>query len=303
MKGRMGQVDEQLRVGLIGAGPWATMVHAPGIADHPGTRLTTIWARREEAAAALADAHGATTAKTPDDLLAEVDAVAFAVPPEVQAEIAIKAAEQGKHLILEKPIAATLADAERLVDAVEANGVASLVVLTKRYTPETREQLAQLRQQGGWVGGSARWLTGALLGGPFSHSPWRHERGPLDDIGPHAFDMLDATLGTITDVIAANQSEHGLWQIVFQHEGGATSVATMTMTLPLEPAIAEVIVYGEHGHRVLADRGTTALQAFTNLLDDFVAMVDSGTTEHPLDVRRGLHLQRIIDLARRKSEA
>ncbi|WP_033441939.1 Gfo/Idh/MocA family protein [Saccharothrix sp. NRRL B-16314] len=299
----MGRVDEQLRVGLIGAGPWANMVHAPGIADHPGTHLTTVWARREEAATELAKIHCATVAKTPEELLDQVDAVAFAVPPAVQAEIAVQAAERGKHLILEKPIAGTLADAERLVDAVERNSVASLVVLTKRFAPETREQLDQLAEAGGWVGGSARWLTGALLGGPFSHSPWRHERGPLDDIGPHAFDLLDATLGTITDVISANRSEHGLWQIVFQHEGGATSVATMTMTLPLNPGIAEVIVYGEHGHRVLADRGTTAQQCFTNLLDDFVAMVDSGTTEHPLDVRRGLHLQRIIDLARRKSEA
>ncbi|ONI82678.1 dehydrogenase [Saccharothrix sp. ALI-22-I] len=299
----MGHVDEQLRVGLIGAGPWANMVHAPGLADHPGTRLTTVWARREGVATELANTYGATTAKTPEELLDQVDAVAFAVPPEVQSEIAIKAAELGKHLILEKPIAATLQQAERLTDAVRANGVASLIMLTKRFAPETREQLEQLRETGGWVGGSARWLTGALLGGPFSNSPWRHDRGPLDDIGPHAFDLLDATLGTITDVIAANRSEHGLWQLVFQHEGGATSTATMTMTLPLNPGIAEVIVYGEHGHRVLADRGTTALQCFTNLLDDFVAMVDSGTTEHPLDVRRGLHLQRIIDLARRKAEA
>lgn len=296
-------MDEQLRVGLIGAGPWANMVHAPGLADHPGTRLTTVWARREGVATELANTYGATTAKTPEELLDQVDAVAFAVPPEVQSEIAIKAAELGKHLILEKPIAATLQQAERLTDAVRANGVASLIMLTKRFAPETREQLEQLRETGGWVGGSARWLTGALLGGPFSNSPWRHDRGPLDDIGPHAFDLLDATLGTITDVIAANRSEHGLWQLVFQHEGGATSTATMTMTLPLNPGIAEVIVYGEHGHRVLADRGTTALQCFTNLLDDFVAMVDSGTTEHPLDVRRGLHLQRIIDLARRKAEA
>ncbi|MEU4739521.1 Gfo/Idh/MocA family oxidoreductase [Actinosynnema sp. NPDC023658] len=296
-------MDEQLRVGLVGAGPWADMVHAPGIADHPGTRLTAIWARREEAAAELAGKHGASVAASPDELLEQVDAVAFAVPPGVQAGIATRAAERGKHLILEKPIAGSLEDAERLAAAVERNNVASLVVLTKRYAPETREQLDQLKQTGGWVGGSARWLNGGLLDGPFSHSPWRHERGPLDDVGPHAFDLLDATLGTITDVIAANRSEHGLWQVVFQHETGATSVATMTMTLPLNPGIAEVVVYGEHGHRVLADRGTTTAQCFTNLLDDFVAMVDSGTTEHPLDVRRGLHLQRVIDLARRKSEA
>ncbi|MGW4111658.1 Gfo/Idh/MocA family protein [Actinosynnema sp. NPDC004786] len=299
----MGRVDEQLRVGLVGAGPWATSVHAPGIADHPGTRLAAVWARREDAAAEVAAAHGAAVARTPEELLAQVDAVAFAVPPEVQAGIAVEAARSGKHVILEKPIAGSLADAERLARAVADGGVASLVVLTKRFAPETQEQLAQLREAGGWVGGSARWLNGALLGGPYSRSPWRHERGPLDDVGPHAFDLLDATLGTITDVIAANRSEHGVWQVVFRHEGGATSVATMTMSLPLNPGIAEVVVYGEHGHRVLADRGTTARQCFTNLLDDFVAMVDSGTPEHPLDVRRGLHLQRVIDLARRKAEA
>ncbi|GAA3460260.1 Gfo/Idh/MocA family oxidoreductase [Saccharothrix longispora] len=298
----MAGVDEQLRVGLIGAGPWAERVHAPGIADHPGTRLTTVWARREEAASALADAYGASTAASPDELLEQVDAVAFAVPPEVQAPLATRAAELGRHLVLEKPIASTLADAERLAEAVDRNGVASLVVLTRRYAPEVREQLDQLARTGGWVGGSLRWLSGALLGGPFSHSPWRHERGPLDDVGPHAFDLLDAALGTITDVVAADRSEHGLWQVVFRHEGGATSSAALSMTLPLEPTVSEVAVYGEHGHRVLADRGTSAAQCFTYLLDDFVAMVDSGTAHHPLDVRRGLHLQRIIDLARRKAE-
>ncbi|WP_433267451.1 Gfo/Idh/MocA family protein [Actinosynnema sp. CS-041913] len=296
-------MDEQLRVGLIGAGPWAQLVHAPGLADHPGTRLTTIWARRPEAAAELAHPYGATVARDPDELLSTVDAVAFAVPPEVQAEIAIKAAQQGRHLILEKPIASTVDDAERLAEAVDRSGVASLVVLTRRFAPETEEQLAQLRHTGGWVGGNARWLTGALLGGPFSHSPWRHDRGPLDDVGPHAFDLLDAALGRITDVLAAHRSETGLWQLVFAHEGGATSSASMTMNVPLNPGIAEVSVYGEHGYRALADRDTSAQQCYTNLLDDFVAMVDSGTTTHRCDVHRGLHLQRVIDQARRKAES
>ncbi|NUT54174.1 MAG: Gfo/Idh/MocA family oxidoreductase [Saccharothrix sp.] len=295
-------MDEQLRVGLVGAGPWATAVHAPGLADHPGTRLAAVWARREDAAAELAERHGAVVAGSPDDLLDQVDAVAFAVPPAVQADLAIRAAERGRHVVLEKPIAADLATAERLADAVERNGVASLVVLTRRFASGTREQLDQVAATGGWVGGSARWLNGALLGGPYSNSPWRHERGPLDDVGPHAFDLLDAALGTITDVIAADRSEHGVWQVVFRHEGGATSVATMTMSLPVSPGISEVVVYGEHGQRVLADRGESALRCFTNLLDDFVAMVDSGTTGHPLDVRRGLHLQRVIDSARRKAE-
>ncbi|MEJ2852750.1 MULTISPECIES: Gfo/Idh/MocA family protein [unclassified Saccharothrix] len=297
----MGVVDEQLRVGLVGAGPWAERVHAPGLADHPGTRLTSVWARRPEAAAGLAESYGATVAADPDELLSSVDAVAFAVPPEVQAEIAIKAAGLGKHLVLEKPIASTVEDAERLADAVSDAGVASLVVLTRRFAPETEEQLEQLRQTGGWVGGTARWLTGALLDGPFSASPWRHERGPIDDIGPHAFDILDAALGTITEVLSAHVSAAGLWQLSLGHEGGATSTATLTMTLPLSPPVVEVSVFGEHGYRQLADRGTTAQQCYTNLLDDFVAMVDSGTTTHRCDVRRGLHLQRIIAEARRKA--
>lgn len=290
-------MEEQLRVGLIGAGPWATTVHAPGIADHPGTRLASVWARRPEAAAKLAAGYGADVASSPEEMLAGVDAVAFAVPPEVQSEIAIRAAEAGKHLILEKPIAATVADAERLVAAVERSGVASLVLLTRRYAPETKELLAQLHRTGGWTGADAQWLSGALLDGPYSHSPWRHARGALHDLGPHVFDLLDIALGRITDVTAATASDHGLWRLIFAHEGGATSSVAMSMSLPLQPSVAELAVYGEHGYRRLSSSGTSAQDCYTLLLDDFVAMVHSNTREHPLDVRRGLHLQRIIELA------
>lgn len=290
-------MEEQLRVGLIGAGPWATTVHAPGIADHPGTRLAAVWARRPEAAAKLAASYGADVASTPEELLGAVDAVAFAVPPEVQAEIATRAAEAGKHLILDKPVAAGVAEAERLVAAVERSGLASLVMLTRRYAPETKEMLAQLHRTGGWTGADAQWLSGALLDGPYSHSPWRHERGALHDLGPHVFDLLDIALGRITDVTAATASDRGLWRLIFAHEGGATSSVTMSMSLPLQPSVAELTVYGEHGYRRLSSSGTSAQDCYTLLLDDFVAMVHSNTREHPLDVRRGLHLQRIIELA------
>ncbi|WNV91695.1 Gfo/Idh/MocA family oxidoreductase [Umezawaea sp. Da 62-37] len=294
-------VEEQLRVGLVGAGPWATAVHAPGIADHPGTRLTSVWARRPEAAAEIAHAHGAEVASTPDELLSSVDAVAFAVPPEVQSVIAVKAAQQGKHVILEKPIAATVDEAELLVAAVEQAGVASLVLLTRRYAPETKELLTQLRRTGGWAGGDAQWLNGALLDGPYSHSPWRHERGALHDLGPHVFDLLDIALGTITDVVSATVSDTGLWRLVFAHDGGATSSAAMSMSMPLQPPVAELTVYGEHGYRRLSRGSTSARDCYTLLLDDFVAMIHSRTTEHPLDVRRGLHLQRVIELAASKA--
>lgn len=288
----------QLRAGLIGAGPWAKTVHAPGLADHPGTTLSAVWTRRPEAAKELAEAHGAEPVGSFEELLDQVDAVAFAVPPAVQAELAVKAAEAGKHLILEKPIAADLDGAQRLVDAVDAAGVVALVVLTLRFSSLTREWLDGIRDAGGWRGGSARWLSGALLGGLYQDSAWRMDSGALADIGPHAFDLLDAALGEITDVLAAHRTEDDLWQVMFAHEGGATSTATLSLRLPIQPTVVEVAVYGEHGYRTLGRKPGSTDESFTALLDDFAAMAASGTTSHPCDVRRGLHLQKLIERAR-----
>ena len=66
------------------------------------------------------------------------DAVAFAVPPEVQAELAADAARAGKAVLLEKPIAADLRGAGRLAEAVGGAGVTSLVVLSWRYAASIR---------------------------------------------------------------------------------------------------------------------------------------------------------------------
>ena len=91
-----------LRTGLVGAGPWAEMFHVPMLSAGAGTTLEAVWSRRPEAAQAVAAEVGATPASTFEDLLDRCDAVAFAVPPDVQAELAPRAAAAGKHLILEK---------------------------------------------------------------------------------------------------------------------------------------------------------------------------------------------------------
>ncbi|GAB2978870.1 Gfo/Idh/MocA family oxidoreductase [Amycolatopsis acidiphila] len=292
-------MDDQLRVGLVGAGPWASKVHAPGLADHPGTTLSTVWARRPEAARELAEAHGASVSESVEELLGQVDAVAFAVPPAVQAELAIEAVRAGKHVILEKPIAPDVESAERLTDAVLTAEVASLVMFTLRYAVETREWLDDLAAVGGWAGGGVRWLSGALLAGPYSASAWRHEEGALADVGPHVVDLLDAALGPITEVVSAHRSPEDLWHLVFAHEGGASSTATMSMRLAVEPTVAEIAVYGAHGYRVLNRRPVAGVERYIALLDDFAAMIATDTTTHPCDVRRGLHVQRILAQGRR----
>ncbi|WP_216211369.1 Gfo/Idh/MocA family protein [Amycolatopsis aidingensis] len=290
---------QQLRVGLVGGGPWATSVHAPGLADHPGTALTAVWTRRPEAARELAAAHGTLPCADFEELLGLVDAVAFAVPPAAQAELASRAAKAGKHLILEKPIAPDAGQAGRLAEAVREAGVVALVVLTLRYAMQTREWLADLGHTGGWSGGSARWLSGALLSSRYGGSPWRHDLGALADIGPHVIDLMDAALGEITGVLAAHRGADDLWQLLFEHRGGATSTAALSLRLPIDPTVIEFAVYGEHGYRALGRKPGAAQECYTALLDDFAAMVASDTRDHPCDVDRGLHLQCLLDQARR----
>jgi predicted dehydrogenase len=286
--------EAPLRIGLVGAGPWARAVHAPAIAAHPRTKLVTVWARREQSAGALAAPYGATVSHSFKELISMVDAVSFAVPPDVQAPLAIHAAQAGRHVILEKPIAATVEQAEQLVAAADEAAVATIVVLIRRFEKGTREWLEEVHRRGGWAGGTAQWLTGALLGGQYSQSAWRHQGGALADIGPHVLDLLDAALGEVTAVLGAVRSEPDLWHIVLNHATGATSTASMSIRLPMRPSVAELAVYGGQGYLGMPGRGESPQDSFALLLDEFIANVHNGQTEHDCDVSRGLHLQRLL---------
>src|SRR6266496_3284713 len=108
-----------LRFGLVGTGYWARIAHAPALAhaSAEGIELAAGWGRDPQAAAALANAHGANGYEDIAAFLAAVDGVAFAVPPDVQAPIAAAAARAGRQLMLEKPVAIPEADADELKPA------------------------------------------------------------------------------------------------------------------------------------------------------------------------------------------
>ena len=183
-----------------------------------------------------------------------------------------------------------------------AAGVASIVVLTFRFAAETHEWLADVAAGGPWSGGTARWLSGALLGGEYAGSPWRQEDGAILDIGPHIFDLLDAALGPIVEVSAARYTEPDLWHVISAHEGGATSTATLSMRLPIDPSVLEFDVYGALGAWSSRTRRTPAEQCFATLLDELAAMIRAGATTHACDVHRGLHLQWVIDEVRERGD-
>src|SRR5690348_7189167 len=102
---------EPVEVGLVGAGPWAATMHGPVLAAGPQTRLSAVWARRPDAAAELAARLGTHAAGSFEELLDRCEAVAFAVPPDVQSTLAPRAARAGKALLLEKPLALDLSAA------------------------------------------------------------------------------------------------------------------------------------------------------------------------------------------------
>lgn len=281
-----------VRVGLIGAGPWAGMVHAPMLAASPETELVGVWARRPEAAAELAAAHGAAAFATPEALYDACDAVAFAVPPDVQAAMAVDAARAGRALLLEKPIALELAAAERLADAVGAAGVPSLVLLTARYAAPVRAYLAGVAGAA-ILGGHARFLSGAFLSGPFA-TPWRLQHGPLLDLGPHVLDLLDAAAGPIVRVRAHGDAARWIGLLVDHASGAATEVSLTGWSGA--PATSSVELHTAEGVHALDVNASLSPAVFGTVAAELAHAVRTGEP-HPLDVQRGLHLQRLLHAA------
>ena len=290
-------MTENLRMGLVGAGPWATVVHAPLIAGGPGTGLEVVWARRQDAAAELASPYGAAVAGSFEELLERCDAVAFAVPPDVQAALARQAAMAGKHLLLEKPLAFDLPDAERLAAAVEEAGVRTMLFLTNRFTAEVRDFLARVAQTDPQAA-QISFVSGGSRPGEFFATPWRVARGALLDLGPHVLDLLDATLGPISEVTAGGDPTRFV-ALTTRHESGLVGQAMLSITAEGAEGAMVCKVHTTAGPVVFDSSTVTDHRAFfTTIAAEFAETVASRRA-HPLDVRRGLMLQRLIDQAER----
>ena len=285
-------MTDPVRVGLVGAGPWARMVHAPVLANHPETDLVGVWARRPEAAEQLAAKYRAKAAPSYEALLAWCDAIAFCVPPDVQAAMAVDAARAGRTLLLEKPLALDLEAAQRLADAVDEAAVRTVLLLSWRYARAVDDFLAEVVALGPLLGGRGVFVSGSLLGGPFA-TPWRLERGPLLDLGPHLLDLVDAALGPVTEVRATGDLL-GYVSLALAHESGASSTVGLCATSAVQPHIAEVAVYAEAGGANLNAAAAADAESMANVASALAAAARGEPTSAP-DLHRGLHLQRILD--------
>ena len=287
-----------MRFGLVGTGYWAKITHAPAIASTPGAELVAVWGRDPAAAAALAAAHGATAHTDYGAFLDRVDAVAFAVPPDVQAPLALQAARMGKHLLLEKPVALSADEADKLVAAVEEAQVASVVFFTWRFNTEIRAWLTDEQARGGWSGegwsgGAALWL-GTSLGpdNPFN-TPWRQEKGALWDLGPHLVGMLWACLGPVIEVTAV-PGKADVAHLVLRHSSGVTSTVTTTESAPEAAAGVTVFVWGEAGRSLMPAELVDSVAALRTAVTELTAVAAGARVTHPCDVRFGRDITRVL---------
>ncbi|WP_138760635.1 Gfo/Idh/MocA family protein [Modestobacter altitudinis] len=283
-----------MRFGVLGTGFWASDVHATSLAGHPDAELVGVWGRDLAKAKAVGAQFDVPGTDDVDALLADVDAVSFALPPDVQAPLAERAAAAGKHLLLEKPVALSTAAADRVVAAVDAAGVASVVFFTNRFRTATSTWLEQAARTT-LAGGAVTWL-GSLADSPFD-TPWRREHGALWDVGPHALSLLVPALGPVT-AVQAGAGQGDTVHLVLSHPGGRASTVTVSSTsAPLASGI-ETWVHGDAGRLVLLPEGRVAVEAHQVAVTELQAAAVTGGT-HPCDVRFGRDVVAVLAAAQR----
>lgn len=277
-------------VGLVGAGPWATNVLAPLLAEGPETALTGVWTPGRRSAFALAEAHGVSACDSFEALLERSEAVAFAIPPDAQAALAVRAAEAGRHLMLDKPLALDVPAAERVAAAVDAAGVATQLMLTHRYRAATREWLERARASRPSRARLA-FLSGAFVRGPYANA-WRRERGVLHDLGPHAFDLLEGVLGPIVAITGSGDPRRTV-TLACMHAGGGTSEVSLSGVSELPRTVFTLECEGPSGALAFDAVTASAESPWAEVRRSFARAVRGG--ERPAhDVSRGLALQRTI---------
>ncbi len=127
----------KVRLGVIGAGWWATFAHIPAVVSHPHAELVAVQSREREKAERIARDFGAKHACTGiEELLAlpELDAVIVASTPNVHYEQARAALASGRHVLIEKPMTFTAAEARELVDLAAGKNLQLLISCPWHYT-------------------------------------------------------------------------------------------------------------------------------------------------------------------------
>lgn len=250
--------------GIIGLGKVAGGEIAPAIRELDNSRLVGVVGRDPARTQAFAEQHGAE--RVHPDLAAlladpEVDAVYVATPNALHAEQVVQAARAGKHVLCDKPLATSVADAERAVQECRDAGVQlGITFQTRRHQgmAEIRDVVAS-GEIGRVVLAEVEMSPGRTLLKGWRTDPALAGAGTTNNVGVHAYDLLRYVLqDEVCEATAVFGVEEGfeldtLSLSLLRFTGGALAYVNVNQATPHHRP--DLVVHGTEG-RVLATRTT-----------------------------------------------
>lgn len=279
-----------IRTAVIGAGSMGAN-HARVLSELPESRLVGILDTNPDTAERISRSYNAPGFTDLDQMLATVqpEAVTIAVPTELHAGCAMTALEAGAHVLVEKPIAATLKDGKHMIEQARALNRLLMVGHIVRFNPAIQALRAKLQNQ---ELGRIFQITCRRVG-PF---PARiRDVGVVIDLATHDLDLMRYLIGLDPVRVYAETEQHihtahedlliGLMR--FPADGLNDSICGMLEINWLTPAkVREVLVLGERG-LLKVDDLTQDLYYYENTFQPGAASVGWSNLQHIKGVSEG----------------
>ncbi|HEY95399.1 MAG TPA: Gfo/Idh/MocA family oxidoreductase [Dehalococcoidia bacterium] len=183
-----------MKIGIIGAGAIARRGHLPAYRTIPEIEIVGIADLDLSLAEKVADEFGITRYVPDCETLLEdnsIELVDICTPTQTHLDVIKTAADQGKHILVEKPLSVTLEDAVEIQKIIKANDINLCVVHNWRYAPSVGRVAKRI--SGGYLGNIVTIHGLGLTSFPSSWTlnTWLyHQGGVLYDFGPHMIDMI-----------------------------------------------------------------------------------------------------------------
>jgi predicted dehydrogenase len=228
-------MGNKVRLGIIGTSGWTEMMYLNNLHQRPDVEIAALCGRSPERLAEMAAKHGATATYTDYRRMIEeagLDAVIVAAPDDRHPEMTLAAIEKGLHVLCEKPLANSAAEARLMHHAAEMAGVKHMVQFTWRWQPHFQYLKAMVDE--GVFGTVYRaqfsFLAGFARDGAYQ---WRHDparaNGVLGDLGSHMIDMSRWLFGEIATVSATLGTSISRASIEGHHGGSANDSAHLSL--------------------------------------------------------------------------
>lgn len=247
-----------IRWGVIGSTGIARRRTIPeGLATARNAQLVAVYSRQADANAQVAAQFGAQAASSVDDLLRQdLDAVYIASPPGVHLEQVLACARAGKHVLCEKPLGLTVAEAETMAASCRQAEIRLGTAFMMRFLAQHQAALELIRA--GQIGQPVFARAQLSCWYPSIPGAWRQDPalgggGSLMDMGGHCIDLLEMLLGPVRAASCfIGRAVHGYESedsavASLQFACGALGVVDAFFCMPDEASENRLEVYGSRG--------------------------------------------------------